>query len=57
VTAGTIDARDVERIHLTDSAQEAVEWIQARALPEFGLSYGSRPKPRWWLGERARRNR
>jgi uncharacterized protein (TIGR00730 family) len=57
VTAGTIDALDVERIHLTDSAQEAVEWIRARALPEFGLSYGPRPEPRWWLGERSLRNR
>jgi uncharacterized protein (TIGR00730 family) len=49
--AGTIDARDVERIRLTDSAEEAVEWIRVQALPEFGLTYGPRPKRRWWLGE------
>ena len=51
VLAGTIDALDVDRIHLTDSAEEAVEWIRDRALPEFGLTYGPRPKRRWWLGE------
>ncbi len=51
VPAGTIDALDVDRIHLTDSAEEAVEWIRARALPEFGLTYGQRPRRRWWLGE------
>ena len=51
IPAGTIDARDIDRIRLTDSAEEAVEWIRVHALPEFGLTYGPRPKRRWWLGE------
>ncbi len=49
--SGTIDASDVDRIHLTDSPEEAVAFITRRTVPEFGLTYGPRPKRRWWLGE------
>lgn len=51
LAAGTIDAADVDRWILTDSPEEAVALIRERALQQFGLSYGPRPKPRWWLGE------
>jgi uncharacterized protein (TIGR00730 family) len=51
LAAGTIDAADVSRFLITDSPEEAVETIRARALSEFGLTYGPRAKPRWWLGE------
>ncbi|HTQ04525.1 MAG TPA: TIGR00730 family Rossman fold protein [Polyangiaceae bacterium] len=52
LAAGTIDASDVSRWLITDSPDEAVETIRARAMSEFGLTYGPRAKPRWWLGER-----
>ena len=51
LTVGTIDLADVERWLVTDSADEAVAVIRERAMREFGLTYGPRAKPRWWLGE------
>jgi uncharacterized protein (TIGR00730 family) len=51
VRAGTIDTLDVDRWVLTDSPTEAVEVIRDRAMSQFGLTYGPRAKPRWWLGE------
>jgi uncharacterized protein (TIGR00730 family) len=52
LAAGTIDAGDVVRWIVTDSPEEAVERIRERAMRQFGLTYGPRTKPRWWLGER-----
>ncbi len=51
LSAGTIDPADVTRWLVTDSPDEAVETIRVRAMAEFGLTYGPRAKPRWWLGE------
>jgi uncharacterized protein (TIGR00730 family) len=51
LAAGTIDEADVTRWLVTDSPAEAVQVIRERAMREFGLTYGARPKPRWWLGE------
>ncbi|MEO8874024.1 MAG: LOG family protein, partial [Polyangiaceae bacterium] len=51
VAAGTIAAADVDRWIVTDSPGEAVEIIRERAMRQFGLTYGPRAKPRWWLGE------
>jgi uncharacterized protein (TIGR00730 family) len=51
LAAGTIDAADVTRWLVTDSPAEAVQVIRERTTREFGLTYGARPKPRWWLGE------
>jgi uncharacterized protein (TIGR00730 family) len=51
VTAGTIDAADVDRWIVTDSPDEAVQKIRERAMKQFGLTYGPRVRPRWWLGE------
>jgi uncharacterized protein (TIGR00730 family) len=47
----TIDAADVERIFVTDSAEEAVKVITEIALPRFKLTYGPPIKRRWYLGE------
>jgi uncharacterized protein (TIGR00730 family) len=52
LAVGTIDPVDVERITLTDSVPEAVSLIRDRAMRDFGLSYGPRVEPRWYLGER-----
>lgn len=47
----TIDTADVDRILVTDSAEEAVKLITDIALPRFGLSFAKPLKPRWYLGE------
>ena len=49
--AKTIDAIDVDRILVIDSPDEAVDVITEIAVRRFGLTYGPRFKPRWWLGE------
>lgn len=51
VREGTIDAIDVDRIVISDSADEIADHI-SRVVPErFGLKRG-KPRPRWWLFER-----
>jgi uncharacterized protein (TIGR00730 family) len=52
VPQGTVDRDDVERIVVTDDPATAVEHVRKVALAEFGLTYGPRPTPRWWLLER-----
>jgi len=52
VPAGTIDAGDVERFRLTDSPEEAAEYVRERALQKFGLSAAPPMRRRWWLLER-----
>jgi uncharacterized protein (TIGR00730 family) len=51
LSAGTVDEADVARWLITDSPEEAVDTIRKRAMTQFGLTYGPRAKPRWWLGE------
>ncbi|HEU4438900.1 MAG TPA: TIGR00730 family Rossman fold protein [Methylomirabilota bacterium] len=48
---GTIDPGDEQRLRLTDSPAEAVEWVTAVAMRRFGLTYGPRARRRWYLGE------
>jgi uncharacterized protein (TIGR00730 family) len=50
--AKTIDAKDLDRIILTDSPEEAVKTVTEVSMKQFGLKYSDRPKKRWWLGER-----
>jgi uncharacterized protein (TIGR00730 family) len=52
VKARTIDPVDLERILVTDSAEEAVQAITEVAKIKFHLTYGSRMKRRWIFGER-----
>jgi uncharacterized protein (TIGR00730 family) len=47
----TVDAADIDRILVTDSAEDAVRGIKEVAIQRFGLTYGPRYKPRWYLGE------
>ncbi len=51
VAVGTVDGADAGRIHLTDSVDAAVKIVTATALEQFGLTYGPRLRPRWFLGE------
>ena len=49
--AGTIDAKDVNRLVFTDSPDEALAVIDAMATHAFGLQLAVPRKRRWWLGE------
>jgi len=51
LAAKTIDPQDVNRILLTDSPEQAVKFITDTDTQTFGLTYGPRPKRRWFLGE------
>jgi uncharacterized protein (TIGR00730 family) len=50
ITAGTIEPRDLERLIVTDSPEEAAAGILAQATTKFGLRWER--KPRWILGEK-----
>jgi uncharacterized protein (TIGR00730 family) len=49
---GTIGPGDLERLTLTDSPAEAARCVTEVAQRRFGLAYGPRMPPRWYLGER-----
>lgn len=54
LAAGTIDRADIERLLVTDSPEEAVQFIEREARENFGLRYREerQRKSRWWLLER-----
>jgi uncharacterized protein (TIGR00730 family) len=52
LAAGTISAADVERLVVTDSPVEVARSVTETAMGRFGLTYGPRARPRWYLGER-----
>lgn len=52
VDAGTIARADVDAILVTDDPQETATAVRDIGLRSFGLSYGPRIRPRWWLLER-----
>jgi uncharacterized protein (TIGR00730 family) len=52
LAAQTIDPEDVARLTVTDSPAEAVRSVTEIAMRRFGLTYGPRARPRWYLGER-----
>lgn len=52
VAQATVDPADLDRWVITDSPRDAVDRIRTCAIDQFGLTYGPRAKPRWWLGER-----
>jgi uncharacterized protein (TIGR00730 family) len=54
---GTIDPGDEQRLQLTDSPEEAVEWVTSVAMRRFGLTYGPQVRRRWYLGECEQRAR
>jgi uncharacterized protein (TIGR00730 family) len=52
LAASTIDAADVDRLTVTDSAEEAAAHIRSVAVEKFGLKYRTAPRKRGWLLER-----
>jgi hypothetical protein len=48
----TIAAEDLDRLIVSDDPGEVVSAITDVAMKRFGLSYGPRVRPKWWLGER-----
>ncbi len=52
IPAGTISPADADLIVCTNSAAEATALISDRAMHQFGLTYGPRAKPRWYLFEK-----
>ena len=53
VREGTIAEHDVNRLFLTDSPKEAVEFVTKAAVGRFGLKYKKRSPSRWYLGEKS----
>jgi uncharacterized protein (TIGR00730 family) len=47
----TIDPADLSKLLISDDPAEVVNWVTEVAMKNFGLSYGRKVKPRWWLGE------
>ncbi len=47
----TIDPGDLSRLVISDDPGEVVNGVTETAMKKFGLSYGPKVKPRWWLGE------
>lgn len=47
-----ISEEDLSHLIVSDSPEEVVTHIRSIVLQEFGLSYGPRAKPRWYLWER-----
>jgi predicted Rossmann-fold nucleotide-binding protein len=48
---GMISHDDLRLFHVTDSVEEAVNFLVEKAITPFGLKPGIRP-PSSWLGER-----
>ncbi len=48
----TIAPVDLERVIVSDNPGEVVSGITNTAMQRFGLTYGPKVKPRWWLMER-----
>jgi uncharacterized protein (TIGR00730 family) len=48
IREGTIEPADIERLLVTDSAEEAVAAIKAIAMQRFSLTYGPKLKKHWW---------
>ena len=49
---GALAPGDFERIRVTDSPEEIAAIAKDAALSRFGLTYGPKPRRRWFLGER-----
>jgi uncharacterized protein (TIGR00730 family) len=52
IEAGTISPRDLDLMLVTDSVDEAMAHIDAKAVVQFGLTRKHRPRPSVLLGEK-----
>ncbi len=52
VAEKTIDPIDMDRLIVSDDPGEVVSGVTDTAMKRFGLTYGPKVKPRWWLFER-----
>lgn len=50
--AGSVSPGDLQLFHITDSVDEAVNFLLEKAIKPFGLKPVIRSKPKSWLGER-----
>jgi uncharacterized protein (TIGR00730 family) len=53
IEAGTISEPDLDLMLVTDSVEEAMKHIEAKAIVQFGLTRKRRPQPSVLLGEKA----
>ena len=51
VPEGTISPEDMKIFLVTDSPEEAIDWIAEVAQRNFGFIWRRRPRKRWFLGE------
>ena len=51
VAEKTIDPIDLDRLIVSDDPGEVVSGVTDTAMKRFGLTYGPKVKPRWWLFE------
>lgn len=51
VVEKTIDPIDLDKLYIGDDPNEVVARVTEVAKKKFGLGYGAKVKPRWWLGE------
>jgi hypothetical protein len=47
----TVDPDDLDKLLVSDDPAKVVDWVTETAMKKFGLSYGPRVRPRWWLAE------
>jgi uncharacterized protein (TIGR00730 family) len=48
----TIDPIDLDKLIISDDPGQVVSAVTDVAMKRFGLTYGPRATPKWWLGER-----
>jgi hypothetical protein len=48
---GTIDAADLDKLIVSDDPGQVVSAVTDVAMKRFGLTYGPKARPKWWLGE------
>jgi len=47
----TIDGEDLDKLIISDDPVDVANRVTEVAMKKFGLTYGARLKPKWWLGE------
>ncbi len=52
VEQGAVGAADLDLLLVTDDLDEAMAYLERKAVAAFGLRRAPQRAPRWWLGER-----